>query len=106
MPDDATEGVAKDSFRLQPINLHAQLQPLCSAALVLKYYPKGMKAQVSPVQSIEPHRILAPTRDLNQGSKAPLPIKLTICTITQFSTLQIFPQHTWPVHILPQLRQG
>ena len=30
------------------------------------YYPKGMKARVSPVQSIEPHRILAPTRDLNR----------------------------------------
>ena len=30
------------------------------------YYPEGMKARVSPVQSIEPHRILAPTRDLNQ----------------------------------------
>ena len=30
------------------------------------YYPEGMKAWVSPVQSIEPHRILAPTRDLNQ----------------------------------------
>ena len=27
------------------------------------YYPEGMKARVSPVQSIEPHRILAPTRD-------------------------------------------
>ena len=30
------------------------------------YYPEGMKAWVSPVQSIEPHRILAPTRDSNQ----------------------------------------
>ena len=29
------------------------------------YYPEGIKARVSPVQSIEPHRILAPTRDLN-----------------------------------------
>ena len=29
----------------------------------LMYYPEGMKARVSPVQSIEPHRILAPTRD-------------------------------------------
>ena len=26
------------------------------------YYPEGMKARVSPVQSIDPHRILAPTR--------------------------------------------
>ena len=32
------------------------------------YYPERMMArsQVSPVQSIEPHRILAPTRDSNQ----------------------------------------
>ena len=30
------------------------------------YYPEGMKARVSPVQSIEPRRILAPTRDSNQ----------------------------------------
>ena len=30
------------------------------------YYPEGMKARVSPVQSIEHHRILAPTRDLNR----------------------------------------
>ena len=31
------------------------------------YYSEGMKTQVSPVQSIEPHRILEPTQDLNQG---------------------------------------
>ena len=30
------------------------------------YYPEGMKARVSPVQSIEPHRILATTQDSNQ----------------------------------------
>jgi len=30
------------------------------------YYAEGMKGRVSPVQSIEPHRILAPTRDLNR----------------------------------------
>ena len=30
-----------------------------------------MKAQESPVQSIEPHRILAPTLDLNQGPPGP-----------------------------------
>ena len=35
------------------------------------YYPEGMKARVSPVQSIEPHRILAPTRDLNLESSGP-----------------------------------
>ena len=35
------------------------------------YYPEGMKARVSPVQSIEPHRILAPTRDSNQEPLGP-----------------------------------
>ena len=35
------------------------------------YYREGMKARVSPVQSIEPHRILAPTRDLNRESLGP-----------------------------------
>ena len=35
------------------------------------YYPEGMKARVSPVQSIEPHRILAPTRDSNPESSGP-----------------------------------
>ena len=35
------------------------------------YYPGGMKARVSPVQSIEPHRILEPTRDTNQEPPAP-----------------------------------
>ena len=35
------------------------------------YYPEGMKARVSPVQLIEPYRILAPTRDLNQEPPDP-----------------------------------
>ena len=35
------------------------------------YYPEGMKARVSPVQSIEPHRILTPTRDSNQEPPGP-----------------------------------
>ena len=43
------------------------------------YYPKGMKARVSPVQSIEPHRILAPTRDSNQ--EPPDPQSRVITTI-------------------------
>ena len=65
MPDDATEGAAKHSSRLQSsVNLHASYSP---AALVPMYYLKGMKARVSLVQSIEPHSILAPTWDLNQG---------------------------------------
>ena len=38
---------------------------------MLQYYHKGMKARVSPVQSIEPHRILAPTWDLNKGPSGP-----------------------------------
>ena len=41
MPDDATEGVAEHSSRLQPsINLHAHLHPSCSAALVPNVLPR------------------------------------------------------------------
>ena len=32
------------------------------------YYPEGMKARVSPVQSIESRRILAPIRESNPES--------------------------------------
>ena len=35
------------------------------------YYPEGMKARVGSVQSIEAHRILTPTRDLNQEPPGP-----------------------------------
>ena len=50
------------------------------------YYPEEMKARVSPVQSIEPHRILAPTRDLNQ--EPPGPQSRVVTTI--------LPLHTYP----------
>ena len=60
MPDDATEGLAKHSSRLQPpINLQAPVTAFmltCSGDDVL---PERDEAQVSLVQSIEPHRILA-----------------------------------------------
>ena len=35
------------------------------------YYPEGVKARVIPMQSIEPHRTLAPTRDSNQEPPGP-----------------------------------
>ena len=62
------------------------------------YNPKGMKARVSPVQSIEPHRILAPTRDSNQ--EPPDPESRVVITIlplhTDYQTknrLQNLPSH-------------
>ena len=74
MPDDATEGVAKHSF----LGCNCTNQLACpSYSLDVQliwypmYYPEGMKARVSPVQSIEPHRILAPTRDSNPGPPGP-----------------------------------
>ena len=70
MPDDATEGVAEQLLRLQPpIDLHAPVTYSLYVQLLWysMCYPEGMKTRVSPVQSIEPHRILAPTWDLNQG---------------------------------------
>ena len=75
MPDDATEGVAEHSFL--DCNYQStcmpQLKPLCSAALVPMYDAGGMKAWLSPVQSIERHRILAATRDLNHGVHVHVP---------------------------------
>ena len=52
MPDDATEGVAEHSSRLQPsINLHAPVTAFSPQLLWYPmYYPEGMKARVSPVQ--------------------------------------------------------
>ena len=57
------------------------------------YYPEGMKARVSPVQSIEPHRILAPTRDLNREPLGPqsrvvttiLPLHTILCINPQMA---------------------
>ena len=56
------------------------------------YYPEGMKAQVSPVQSIEPHRILAPTRDSNQ--ELPGPQSRVVTTILPLHTDEGF-QKVW-----------
>ena len=69
------------------------------------YYPEGMKARVSPVQSIEPHRILAPTRDSNQEPPGPesrvvtstLPLHTTIPLHTTLPLHNIQMKH--PVHL-------
>ena len=54
MPDEATEGVAENSSRLQPsINLHAQLEPLCSAALVPNVLPRRDEGSGKPCAVIE-----------------------------------------------------
>ena len=55
MPDDAAEGVAEYSFfRLQPsVNLHAQLQPLCSAALVPNVLPRRNEGSGEPCAVIK-----------------------------------------------------
>ena len=69
MPDDATEGV------VEPWCLGCNHQSTYMSQLQIwcpMYYPEGsMKARVSPVQSSEPHRILAPTRDSNPGPPGP-----------------------------------
>ena len=51
------------------------------------YYPEGMKARVSPVQSIEPYRILAPTRDSNQ--EPPGPESRVVTTILPLHTVAV-----------------
>ena len=74
------------------------------------YYPEGMKARVSPVQSIEPHRILAPTRDLNQGPPGSesrvvttiLPLHIQLNTFIPLDIIRI-PHHSLQnqaIHIL------
>ena len=55
------------------------------------YYPEGIKARVSPVQSIEPHRILAPTWDSNQ--EPPGPESRVVITI--------LPLHTYVLKLVP-----
>ena len=52
------------------------------------YYPEGMKARVSPVQSIKPHRILAPTWDSNQ--EPPGPESRVVTTILPLLFINLF----------------
>ena len=71
MPYDATECLAEHNSKLQSlINCMPQLQPLCSAALVLMYYRRD-EGSSKPCAMIEHHSILAPTRDSNQGPPDP-----------------------------------
>ena len=57
-------------FKLQPsINLHAQLQPLCSADLVPNVLPRRDEGSGKPVQWSKPYGISAPTQDSNPGGR-------------------------------------
>ena len=74
-----------------------------------------MKARVSPVQSIEPYRILAPTRDSNPGPPGPeskvvttiLPLHTYVCTNTSaplfFIVVNVFPHVKPPWQVLNHL---
>ena len=56
MPDDATEGVAEHSSRLQPsINLHAPVTAsyICSTALVPNVLPRRDEGSCKPCAVIE-----------------------------------------------------
>ena len=66
------------------------------------YYPEGMKARVSPVQSIEPHRILAPTRDSNQES--PGPQSRVVTTILPLHTYDMRHMHYEWINITKTLQ--
>ena len=62
------------------------------------YYPEGMKAPVSPVQSIDHHRILEQTRDSNQRPLGPQSIVVT--TIPPLHTIFIdmnYLVHCWSI---------
>ena len=55
------------------------------------YYPEGMKARVSPMQSIKPHRILAPTWPLKTRTRdlwVHMPQYMPECN-------PLLPLHTW-----------
>ena len=67
-----------------PVNLHAPVTVFMFSCSWTNVLPDGMTARVSPVQSIEHHRILAPTRDSNQR-----PLGLQSRTVTI-----ILPMHT------------
>ena len=71
MPDDATEGVAEHSSRLQrSINLHAQVTTFmftCSGAQCTT--PNGWRLGSAPVQWSKPYSILAPTQDSDPGGR-------------------------------------
>ena len=62
------------------------------------YYPGGMNSRVSPVQSIEPHRILVHNRDSNQEPPNPqskvvttiLPLHTVLCSSMVLIVLQIY----------------
>ena len=55
--------MAEHNSRLQPsINVHAQLQPLCSAALVPNVLPRRDEDPGKPCTVTKPYSILAPLR--------------------------------------------
>ena len=59
---------------------------ICYAGLVRIVLPRKNEGSVSFVQLIEPHRILEPTRDLNQK---PLGPQSRVVTITKQNSLKI-----------------
>ena len=65
--DSYTQLSLRTQFKVATVySIHTQSLSWCSTGLVPNVLPRRVKARVSPVQSIKPHRILAPTRDSNQ----------------------------------------
>ena len=68
-------------FKLQPsVNLHAQLQPLCSAAVVPNLPPRRDEGLGSPVQWSNPYSILAPTQPPCTSNRAWFLQSLWLCS--------------------------
>ena len=102
MPDDATEGGVEHSSSRQP-----SIQLACfrySLHVQLFWYSHDVsnlqrrKVRVSPVQSIERHRILSPTQYSNQGP--PGPQSRVVTTILPLLT----PQHD-PITYAPSTQE-
>ena len=77
------------------------------------YYPEGMKARVSPVQSIEPHRILAPHSGLEPGTSGYTVQSSNHCTpftsVTfscRWHNLFIIYRYLGQFHIFPNIKRN
>ena len=70
--DSYSQPSLRTQFKVATVySIHTQSLSWCSTELVPNVLPWRDEGSVSPVQSIEPHRILAPTRDLNQEPPGP-----------------------------------
>ena len=88
--DSYSQPSLRTQFKVATVcSIHTQSLSWCSTGLVLPYVlPRRDEGSGKPYQSIEPHRILAPTRDSNQ--EPPGPESRVVTTILSLHTILIF----------------